>query len=95
MPHTSCDLYRRYRKNREELALGDSEMLPITSDSVRRSTMHNFWGVHKKIPILKEIYDDGFGQFHANIGHLHKPVTKSNWFTETRTHLFSHTTMER
>ena len=31
----------------------------------------------------------------ANIGHLHKPVTKFNWATETRTHLFSHKTMER
>ena len=31
----------------------------------------------------------------ANIGHLHKPVTKNNWFTETKTHLFSHKTMER
>lgn len=31
----------------------------------------------------------------ANIGHLHKPVTKANWFTETKTHLFSHKTMER
>lgn len=31
----------------------------------------------------------------ANIGHLHKPVTKNNWYTETRTHLFSHKTMER
>lgn len=93
MPHTSCDLYPSYRKNREELALGDSEMLPITSDSEDQPC--TTFGVHKKIPILKEIYDDGFGQFHANIGHLHKPVTKSNWFTETRTHLFSHTTMER
>ena len=93
MPHTSCDLYPSYRKNREELALGDSQMLPITSDSEDQPC--TTFGVHNKIPILKEIYDDGFGQFHANIGHLHKPVTKSNWFTETRTHLFSHTTMER
>ena len=31
----------------------------------------------------------------ANIGHLHKPVTKNNWYTETKTHLFSHKTMER
>ena len=33
--------------------------------------------------------------FMANIGHLHKPVTKNNWAYETRTHLFSHSTMER
>jgi hypothetical protein len=31
----------------------------------------------------------------ANIGHLSKPVTKNNWYTETKTHLFSHKTMER
>ena len=30
----------------------------------------------------------------CSVGHLHKPVTKDNWFTETRTDLFSHHTMK-
>ena len=53
------------------------------------------FGIHKKIPILREIYNDGNGIFFSNIGHLSKPVTKNNWYTETKTHLFSHKTMER
>lgn len=30
----------------------------------------------------------------ARVSHLHKPVTKDNWLTETRTDLFSHHTMK-
>ena len=117
-PHTSCRLYRSYRKNREVLALRDSEMMPISNSDPDQPC--ETFGVNKRIPILKEIYDNGHGQFHANIGHLSKPVTKSkktkvcniiscyfssahiildftkgNWYTETQTHLFSHTTMGR
>ena len=29
-----------------------------------------------------------------SVGHLHKPVTKDNWLTETRTDLFSHHSMK-
>jgi hypothetical protein len=43
----------------------------------------------------REIYDEGKGIFLANMGHLHKPVTKSNWMTETRTDLFSHHSMKK
>ncbi len=31
----------------------------------------------------------------ATQGHLHKPVSKANWQTETRTDLFSHNTMKK
>lgn len=93
-PHTTCtNLYPSYRANRGGLALGDDEMLPIINDDPNQPC--TTFGIHNSIPIFKEIYDDGYGQFHANIGHLAKPVTKRNWYTETRTHLFSHTTMER
>ena len=30
----------------------------------------------------------------ANMGHLHKTVTKETWLIETRTYLFSHHTMK-
>jgi len=53
------------------------------------------FGVHHKIPVLKEIYDAGHGLFISNMGLLFKPVTRRNYRTETRTHLFSHKTMER
>lgn len=92
-PHTSCELYKSYRNNRRGVALGDREMLAISNDDPEQPC--DTFGVHHEIPIFKELYDEGYGQFHANIGHLSKPVTKRNWYTETRTHLFSHTTMER
>jgi hypothetical protein len=92
-PHTSCGNYRSYLKNREVLALRESEMLPIKNDDPDQPCEK--FGVHNAIPAMKDIYDNGHGIFFANIGHLHKPVTKNNWFTETQTHLFSHKTMER
>jgi uncharacterized protein (DUF1501 family) len=94
MPHTSCSTYKYYRNAREVLAYKEEDMLSITNNDADVYDCDKF-GVNKRIPILKEIFDDGNGIFMANIGHLHKPVTKNNWYTETRTHLFSHKTMER
>ncbi len=68
-PHFSCELYSSYRKNREVLALTDTEMLEITGDDNPDHPCTSF-GVNNQIPILKEIYDKGHGQFHANIGHV-------------------------
>ncbi|KAL7553976.1 hypothetical protein ACHAWF_017328 [Thalassiosira exigua] len=50
-------------------------------------------GVTHLLPAYKDIFDEGKGIFFANVGHLHKPVDKTNWLTETRTDLFSHHTM--
>eukprot|EP00571_Detonula_confervacea_P017647 CAMPEP_0172312770 /NCGR_PEP_ID=MMETSP1058-20130122/18549_1 /TAXON_ID=83371 /ORGANISM="Detonula confervacea, Strain CCMP 353" /LENGTH=2999 /DNA_ID=CAMNT_0013026315 /DNA_START=101 /DNA_END=9097 /DNA_ORIENTATION=+ len=94
-PHTTCALYKSYRQNREVLALKDTEMLPITITADNPDQPCDTFGVNSNIPILKTIYENSDGQFHAGIGHLSKPVTKGNWYTETQTHLFSHKTMER
>ena len=59
-PHTSCDLYRSYRKNREVLALHDSEMMPISNTDPDQPC--DTFGINKNIPILKEIYENGHGQ---------------------------------
>jgi hypothetical protein len=75
-PHTSCGNYRSYLKNREVLALRESEMLPIKNDDPDQPCEK--FGVHNAIPAMKDIYDKGHGIFFANIGHLHKPVTKNN-----------------
>ena len=93
-PHPTCSIFNSYRSNRGVLALRDSDLLPLTNGNSTEQPCDTF-GVNKAIPILKTIYDNGHGQFHANVGHLHKPVTKGNWRTETATHLFSHKTMER
>jgi uncharacterized protein (DUF1501 family) len=39
---------------------------------------------------LKSLYDAGEVTFFGNMGHLSKPVTKDNYFTETNAQLFSH-----
>ena len=85
-PHTSCDMFGSYRNNRGILALRDDEMHRIANDNPDQPCTS--FGINAHIPAFKTIYDAGHGQFHANIGHLSKPVTKTNWFTETQTHLF-------
>ena len=92
-PHTSCSLYSSYRKNRGPLTLYLHEMLRIEAGQTEQPCTS--FGVHHKLPIFKDIFDEGNGLFIANIGHLHKHVTKRTWRTETRTHLFSHSTMGR
>lgn len=66
------------------------------------------FGVHKKIPIFKEIYEAGHGLFISNMGLLHKSVTESDYHFRTEsisklsyrsetntTHLFSLKAMKR
>ena len=45
------------------------------SASASSQPCQNF-GLNKNLDVFKEIYDAGDGQFHANTGHLTKPVTK-------------------
>ena len=92
-PHTSCSLYTSYRKNRGPLTLHSHEMLRIETGPTEQPCTS--FGVHHKLPAFKDIFDEGNGLFIANIGHLHKHVTKRTWRTETPTHLFSHSTMSR
>jgi hypothetical protein len=59
------------------------QILPIHGSSAGITGCNTF-GVNYLLTAFKEIYDEGKGIFLANIGHLHKPVTKANWQTETR-----------
>ncbi len=96
-PDGGCYLYDDYymaRGGDKGIGLTVDEMLPIDGSSAN-ITGCSTMGVHKKLPIYKEIFDEGAGMFIANMGHLHKPVNKDNWITETTTDLFSHTTMKR
>ena len=91
-----CLLYEEYSKARgvgkSFIGLKRDEMLPINGTSARISQC-NTLGVNQHLPAYQSIFNEGSGVFFANMGHLHKPVTKSNWLTETRTDLFSHHTM--
>ena len=96
-PHSEgdCYLYEEYFKARggeDGIGLTIDEMLPIDGKSAGIDGCNTF-GVNSMLSAYKDIYDEGKGIFLANMGHLHKPVTKANWLAETRTDLFSHHTM--
>jgi uncharacterized protein (DUF1501 family) len=98
-PHddSGCYLYDEYfeaRGGRGGIGLKTSEVLPIDGSSAGISGCNTF-GVNSLLPAFKNIYNEGKGIFFANMGHLHKPVTKENWQTETRTDLFSHHMMKK
>ena len=98
-PHndSGCYLYDEYLRERgghNGIGLTLEEILPINGKSAGIVGCNTF-GVNKLISVYKEIYDEGKGIFLANMGHLHKPVTKENWIRETRTDLFSHHTMTK
>ena len=96
-PDGGCDLYDDYYAARggvKGVGLTLDDMLPIDGSSAGIPGCATM-GVHNKLPIYKDIFDEGAGIFFANMGHLHKPVSKDDWMTETRTDLFSHTTMKR
>ena len=82
----SCDLYRDYyeaRGGRNGIGLKMDQILPIDGSTAGISGCDKF-GVNSMLPAFKEIFDQGKGIWLANMGHLHKPVTKANWMTETR-----------
>jgi len=98
-PHHSCtELYNEYSQTRGVsiygAALLSDYMLPIDIQSNYDHPCTQL-GLNLNLPIFKPIYDEKNGAFLANLGHLSKPVTKFNYFTETNTQLFSHHSMVR
>ena len=99
-PHDNggmCYLYDDYftaRGGSAGIGLTMDEILPIDGRSAGITGCITF-GVNNLLPAFRDIYNEGKGIFLANMGHLHKPVTKDNWQTETRTDLFSHHTMKK
>ncbi len=59
-------------------------------DAASSSQPCNVFGIHPRLPFLKELYDEKDVSFVAGIGVLSKPVTKNNFNRETETRLFSH-----
>lgn len=60
MPHHTCPSFKYYRSGREVLAYRSEDMLEIQNSDNEVFECDKF-GIHNKIPILKEIYDDGNG----------------------------------
>jgi hypothetical protein len=96
-PDGGCYLYDDYYTARggvKGIGLTLDDMVPIDGSSAGIAGCTKM-GVHKKMSVYKDIFAEGSGIFFANMGHLHKPVNKDNWITETQTDLFSHTSMKR
>eukprot|EP00550_Attheya_septentrionalis_P002628 CAMPEP_0198287972 /NCGR_PEP_ID=MMETSP1449-20131203/6625_1 /TAXON_ID=420275 /ORGANISM="Attheya septentrionalis, Strain CCMP2084" /LENGTH=988 /DNA_ID=CAMNT_0043986049 /DNA_START=140 /DNA_END=3106 /DNA_ORIENTATION=- len=89
-PHTTCPLYTEYAEARGDAAKLENMINITASDQPCEK-----FGLNENLPIFKTIYDSGHGMFIANAGHLSKPVTKFNYFTDTRAQLFSHHSMEK
>jgi hypothetical protein len=51
------------------------------------------FGIHEKLTILKDLYNDGRVNFIANAGLMAKPVDTSNYRGETPVQLFAHNAM--
>lgn len=96
-PDGGCHLWDEYRQARggkSGIALQADKVLPINGESAGVSGCSTF-GMNRMLKGLKAIYDEGKGIWVANMGHLHKPVTREDWKTETRTDLFSHHMMKK
>ncbi|KAL3937927.1 MAG: hypothetical protein SGBAC_007063 [Bacillariaceae sp.] len=93
-PHSSCSLYSEYSHVRgKDATLKPMDMEPLDASSSANQPCEKF-AVHKKLGVMKELYDSGMGLFMANTGHLEKPVTKQNYRAETRAQLFAHNSMQ-
>ena len=93
VPHTCSakDMYAEYAQVREQVALPRESLLPISADNQVCET----FGVHPRLPIVRDLYVDGDLLFIANAGVMTQPVTKENYYTNTRTQLFAHNHMQR
>jgi len=52
------------------------------------------FAIHERLPLLKELYDDGDLSFFMNAGVLNEPVTREDFESKTVTQLFAHNAMQ-
>jgi uncharacterized protein (DUF1501 family) len=100
VPHSTCGkLYDSYVAERGRIALASNEMGLTIDVSTASSDQPNqpcgTFALHPKAGAFRKIYEDNEGIFIANTGHLDRLVTKDDWDQNTRTDLFSHTSLEK
>ena len=61
-------MYAEYKKARGGHALSTDQILTI--NAAGSGQICDNFGVHHKLPKVKELYDDGDAAFFANMGHL-------------------------
>lgn len=84
----NCALHDEYMAVRGEAALGNTKLLEISSSQACSS-----FGLHYKLPKLKQLYQAGEAAFVSNIGALVQPLTKYEYKSGTKSTcvgLFSH-----
>lgn len=67
----NCPLYDEYRGVRKSIAFLPEEMHQISSAAQSCSE----FGIHPKLPVLKELYDEGSVAFITDVGSLVEPLT--------------------
>eukprot|EP00928_Gymnodinium_smaydae_P088684 TRINITY_DN72747_c0_g1_i1.p1 TRINITY_DN72747_c0_g1~~TRINITY_DN72747_c0_g1_i1.p1 ORF type:complete len:1837 (+),score=303.59 TRINITY_DN72747_c0_g1_i1:299-5512(+) len=70
-----CSLYDEYVKVRQDIALVPGQLQKI---STAGQTCSNF-GIHFKLPFVKQLYDEGNAAFVSNVGALVEPTTKEQF----------------
>lgn len=101
VPHSGCSgsataLDQQYTDIRGDVALSKSQ---LNSIAVATGTQPcSTFGVHKKLQVLKSLYDDGDATFIANVGPLVEPLSKDEYEAKTKLRppqLFAHNTQQR
>lgn len=90
----NCPLYDEYQEVRGSVALSPSELNQIATEG---QTCADF-GIHARLPLLKELYDLGEAAFISNVGSLAAPVSKVQWESgagERCAGLFSHSDQQQ
>ena len=94
VPHSNCgekDMFREYTNVRGDVALPKGDLLPI--DVPKKNQVCDTFGIHSKIPMLRNLYNDEDAVFLANVGPLAEPLTKAELLKGTKLvpdALFSH-----
>lgn len=90
--HTISDMYNEYKAVRGAVSLPKEDLLTV--DATSSNQVCNMFGLHPKLPFLKELYDDEDALFFAGVGVLSEPVSKNDYSIKTKTQLFAHNTSE-
>ncbi|CAK9019081.1 unnamed protein product [Durusdinium trenchii] len=90
----NCPLYDEYSEVRGSVALDPTDLNMISTTG---QSCGNF-GIHARLPILKELYDLEQVAFLSDIGSLAEPISKDQWESGTGercTGLFSHSDQQQ
>jgi cullin-associated NEDD8-dissociated protein 1 len=81
------DLYSEYQQVRQDIALPRSSLSQVSAPTQNCAQ----FGVHHKLPFVKQLYDDGQLAFVSNVGSLVEPTTKQDYEAKEKcSGLYSH-----